>query len=350
MYVYVWSVGIWQALGGLYRTRFAGFVSFLQSQLLSVPSHSGGVLQQYRVDGVSIQSVPFTSSNSRSGSSGSKNGDLETEHIHPSVHTVGVVLEGTVRSLSNLLEHLHQSFTLYLLASPHVYYSYGEYIYALVALVVAIILRATLLFNQAVRDSERERESAVVVRGGMGLCVCVCVCVTTHASLAARTHVGYLSPTGWFTIVTTLYAVTIILLRNTILRGNHSTGRDGSGSDGSGSDQSARRMLHAQALLTCAALIVGTSLLNYAVALVLALAVVICLLCVSVTPYEWIVGPQRVFILIAQPLIATSIASRSLTWVEMYGEWHAAVPSAMLLPLVFGVYAGVALATATAIL
>jgi glycosylphosphatidylinositol transamidase len=41
------------------------------------------------------------------------------------------VIEGTVRSLNNLLEHLHQSFYYYLLPSPNLYLSIGDYMISL---------------------------------------------------------------------------------------------------------------------------------------------------------------------------------------------------------------------------
>lgn len=47
------------------------------------------------------------------------------------------------RSLSNALEHLHQSFHLYILFSQAHYTSYGEYIYVLVACCACLYILGT---------------------------------------------------------------------------------------------------------------------------------------------------------------------------------------------------------------
>jgi hypothetical protein len=55
------------------------------------------------------------------------------------------IVESTFRSLSNLLEHLHQSFFFYLLPTPERYISIGSYLPPVLLLAVGLMLHISFL-------------------------------------------------------------------------------------------------------------------------------------------------------------------------------------------------------------
>lgn len=59
------------------------------------------------------------------------------------------LVESTVRSLSNLLEHLHQSFFFYLLSGIHRYTSIGLYMPPVIILGVSFIFQALSLWGES---------------------------------------------------------------------------------------------------------------------------------------------------------------------------------------------------------
>lgn len=81
-----------------------------------MPSGPEGVFTPYRIDAISLFAVP-----------------AQGPH---GFHTIGRVVESSLRSLNNLLERLHQSFFLYLLQSDRRFVSVGNYL--LVPLLIAI--------------------------------------------------------------------------------------------------------------------------------------------------------------------------------------------------------------------
>ncbi|EGG19202.1 hypothetical protein DFA_02450 [Cavenderia fasciculata] len=99
------------------RTLF----TFMMNQAIGVPTGDHGLFHKYHIDAATISVPP--------------------KRIEKSAKAV----LGTLRSLNNLLEHLHQSFYYYLLATPLQYISIGEYMISLGLIVAPLIIRVLLL-------------------------------------------------------------------------------------------------------------------------------------------------------------------------------------------------------------
>eukprot|EP00250_Pteridium_aquilinum_P004803 c15005_g1_i1 orf=109-2280(+) len=114
-----------------------GAATFTQSlilQALGVPTGAHGAFREYQIDAVTI-AMSF-SSQAHGGPVGS-------------LMKFGRLLEGTIRSVNNLLEKFHQSFFLYLLTGPNKFVSVGVYTIPLLLLLVTLPLKAAALCTQA---------------------------------------------------------------------------------------------------------------------------------------------------------------------------------------------------------
>jgi hypothetical protein len=96
-----------------------------------VPNGDHAYMSRYAINSVTL----YTSSSSSGYSSGTAATLLD----------LGRTVEGTLRSLHNLVEPLHQSFYFYLLPSPMTYVSIGGYMITLGLLVVGFSLHPTLV-------------------------------------------------------------------------------------------------------------------------------------------------------------------------------------------------------------
>ncbi len=70
-------------------------------------------------------------------------GPRRTRDYHIGLEAMGRILEGTLRSLNNLLERFHQSFFFYVLPSAHRYISIGSYMPAVGLMVAALLLKVS---------------------------------------------------------------------------------------------------------------------------------------------------------------------------------------------------------------
>ncbi|KAH9821344.1 Gaa1-like protein [Melampsora americana] len=111
--------------------------------LLGEPSGPEGLFTPYRIDAIGLFAVP-----------------AEGPH---GFHTIGRIVESTMRSLNNLLERFHQSFFLYLMMSEKRFISVGNYLFVPVLIGVGITLLAFSLWGALGSEDEgkgKQREES----------------------------------------------------------------------------------------------------------------------------------------------------------------------------------------------
>ncbi|KAJ4749088.1 GPI transamidase component family protein / Gaa1-like family protein [Rhynchospora pubera] len=112
----------------------ATLASSIYSQALGVPTGPHGAFRDYQVDAVTLELSPRFS--------------LKNEHTRLAfLLKGGRLIEGTVRSVNNLLEKFHQSFFLYFLTAPNKFVSVGVYMIPFAFLVAPLPIIAASLFN-----------------------------------------------------------------------------------------------------------------------------------------------------------------------------------------------------------
>lgn len=111
-------------------------ISSLYNQALGLPTGSHGAFRDYQVDAITVEIYRQLSVRAKS---------QQNEFLSQS----GRLVEGTIRSVNNLLEKFHQSFFLYLLTSSNKFVSVGVYMIAFALLVAPLPLVAASLFSQA---------------------------------------------------------------------------------------------------------------------------------------------------------------------------------------------------------
>lgn len=119
-----------------YIDGFATLASSLYFQALGVPTGPHGAFRDYQVDAITLEVSPGAPLNKKS---------MQNEFLLQ----VGRLTEGVIRSVNNLLEKFHQSFFLYLLASPSKFVSVGVYMIAFALLVAPLPIVAASLHTDA---------------------------------------------------------------------------------------------------------------------------------------------------------------------------------------------------------
>ncbi|GFS29644.1 glycosylphosphatidylinositol anchor attachment 1 protein [Nephila pilipes] len=118
-------------------------------QATGLPSGGHGLFHRFGIQALTLKSV--TEKRSK--------GDSVT------LIQMGRVLEGTVRSLNNLLEKFHQSFFFYLLPSTRSYVSIGLYIPPFALIALPVLIKALYLY---LNIQESESNSEICPRGKIG--------------------------------------------------------------------------------------------------------------------------------------------------------------------------------------
>ncbi|KAK7318240.1 hypothetical protein RJT34_02939 [Clitoria ternatea] len=120
----------------------ATLASSLYYQALGVPTGPHGAFRDYQVDAITIEISPKVSL---------------TKMIRRNEFILrgGRLIEGVIRSINNLLEKFHQSFFLYLLASPSKYVSNGVYMIPFALLVAPLPLVAAYLHTDGGKSSSQ---------------------------------------------------------------------------------------------------------------------------------------------------------------------------------------------------
>eukprot|EP01095_Lingulamoeba_sp_RSL-Kostka_P010587 TRINITY_DN3852_c0_g1_i1.p1 TRINITY_DN3852_c0_g1~~TRINITY_DN3852_c0_g1_i1.p1 ORF type:complete len:627 (+),score=109.34 TRINITY_DN3852_c0_g1_i1:99-1979(+) len=96
-------------------------IIFILRQAFGVPTGDHAAFQNYNVDAITITCY-----------SNQQNDGTMFEFAH--------IIESGVRSLNNLIEHFHQSFYYYILVSPYIYISIGQYMITLAFLIIPLLL------------------------------------------------------------------------------------------------------------------------------------------------------------------------------------------------------------------
>uniref|UniRef100_A0A1J3IAN1 Glycosylphosphatidylinositol anchor attachment 1 protein n=1 Tax=Noccaea caerulescens TaxID=107243 RepID=A0A1J3IAN1_NOCCA len=125
-----WNFGIPAAD---YLEGSATLASSLYSQALGIPTGPHGAFRDYQVDAITLKVSPRFPADSKA-------------RQHDFFQRGAQLLEGTIRSVNNLLEKFHQSFFLYLLTSPSKFISVGVYMIAFALLVAPLPMVAASLY------------------------------------------------------------------------------------------------------------------------------------------------------------------------------------------------------------
>ncbi|KAF9120030.1 Glycosyl phosphatidyl inositol protein transamidase complex subunit [Mortierella sp. 14UC] len=103
----------------------------MKYQAIGTPTGNHGLYLKYKIDAITLYGI-----------------DRPGWHSHRfNLFRVGSLLESAVRSLNNLLEHLHQSFFFYLLSDVRRYTSIGLYMPPVIILGVSFIFQALSLWG-----------------------------------------------------------------------------------------------------------------------------------------------------------------------------------------------------------
>ncbi|KAF8945244.1 Glycosyl phosphatidyl inositol protein transamidase complex subunit [Haplosporangium gracile] len=103
----------------------------MKYQAVGTPTGNHGLYLKYKIDAITLYGI-----------------DRPGWHSHRfNLFRVGALLESAVRSLNNLLEHLHQSFFFYLLSDVRRYTSIGLYMPPVIILGVSFIFQALSLWG-----------------------------------------------------------------------------------------------------------------------------------------------------------------------------------------------------------
>jgi glycosylphosphatidylinositol transamidase len=180
--------GVWGALDGAlgpYVPR--KLVNFMARQALGVPTGDHGWFTKYRVDAVTISTDhPVTSSSVRA---------IAQKDV--AKHVISLL-----RSLNNLLEHLHQSFYFYVLTGPSRYLSIAEYSVSLGLLLAPLlfaILPAVWLDPTSIASIRHEAtipRSAhlAAFRSLVEVCMIHVVCIGSYAAAFWAIPAGLAAP------------------------------------------------------------------------------------------------------------------------------------------------------------
>ncbi|KAJ1925356.1 Glycosyl phosphatidyl inositol protein transamidase complex subunit [Tieghemiomyces parasiticus] len=116
----------WPLLWAHYQESMRTLVATMAVSALGLTGGPHATFHRYRIDAVTLRARAATS------------GDGPRIHFM----SLGRVIESTFRSLSNLLEHFHQSFFIYLLASPWQYISIADFIPPVLILAAGLLASA----------------------------------------------------------------------------------------------------------------------------------------------------------------------------------------------------------------
>ncbi|KAF9363806.1 Glycosyl phosphatidyl inositol protein transamidase complex subunit [Mortierella sp. NVP85] len=103
----------------------------MKYQAAGIPTGNHGLYLKYKIDAITLYGIDKP--------------DWVSERYN--LHRLGSLVEAAVRSLNNLLEHLHQSFFFYLLSDVERYTSIGLYMPPVIILGVSFIFQALSLWG-----------------------------------------------------------------------------------------------------------------------------------------------------------------------------------------------------------
>lgn len=129
-----WSVS-WRFISSLpkklrifykeWKYSFVTLMNMVSTQATGTPNGNHGLFYRFAIQALTLEGF----------------GPTNSKQPRASFYTMGRILEGTFRSLNNLLERFHQSFFFYLLPAHHRYISIGLYIPALALLIATLYIK-----------------------------------------------------------------------------------------------------------------------------------------------------------------------------------------------------------------
>ncbi|KZV99283.1 Gaa1-domain-containing protein [Exidia glandulosa HHB12029] len=123
-----WHVKVLKELH-TYQLRARNILRHFGYEVVGRPSGVHGLFHQFRIDAITVFAVPAV------GPHG--------------FHSLGKLVESSLRTMNNLLERLHASFFLYLMAGPHAFLKIGHYLPCAIILSIAITLTGLGVWRQA---------------------------------------------------------------------------------------------------------------------------------------------------------------------------------------------------------
>merc|ERR1719489_190735 len=112
-------------------------LNMMVSQATGVPSGNHGLFHRFGIEAVTLEGVTVKS----------------RKRAPADFHTLGRIVEGTFRSLNNLLERFHQSFFYYVLPSTSRYVSIGMYMPGFGLVAASLVVSALGLWWQSLDNN-----------------------------------------------------------------------------------------------------------------------------------------------------------------------------------------------------
>ncbi|KAF9100098.1 Glycosyl phosphatidyl inositol protein transamidase complex subunit [Mortierella sp. AD031] len=316
----------------------------MKYQAVGTPTGNHGLYLKYKIDAITLYGI-----------------DKPGWHSHRfNLHRIGHLLESSVRSLNNLLEHLHQSFFFYLLSDVKRYTSIGLYMPPVIILGVSFIFQALSLWGlsgdlplelESIADGRKDIPVALpysrrsrnfkVASSTMGMAVVAgaatfCL-LTTEFGLMGETPMLKLVASVGVCSMLVLSAVSTAHIRSQIIKSTNfkrkaSVGNSdskGSSSDNdkdhAGADQdltpAADWIMLKTLILALSALIVTTlSALNFSLAVTMGVLIVL--------PYMAFRPSRWTIVSIVEALILLAISPPGLMMVASW--WYSKDPSVVL--------------------
>ena len=125
-----------------YMRSLKTMLNMMVSQATGVPSGNHGLFHRFGIEAVTLKGVT-----------------VESRRRAPAdFHTLGMIVEGTFRSLNNLLERFHQSFFFYILTSGSRYISIGLYMPMFGLLAGGFVFTAVGIWFKLIPDEDGKEE------------------------------------------------------------------------------------------------------------------------------------------------------------------------------------------------
>ena len=118
-----------------YMKSLKTLMAMMASQATGVPSGNHGLYHRFSIEAITLEGVTIRNRKRAPGD----------------FHTLGRIIEGTFRSLNNLLERFHQSFFFYLLPSVGRYVSIGLYMPMFGVLAAGLPITAVALWFSLIK-------------------------------------------------------------------------------------------------------------------------------------------------------------------------------------------------------
>jgi glycosylphosphatidylinositol transamidase len=135
----------------LYKASFENMILMMARQATGIPDSLHGFFLRHHIEALTLQGVT-TKRNAKQNSLRMTRYNCRyfRSFLLARLKTFSLfrIVEGTLRSINNLLERFHQSFFLYLLPNEHSYISIGMYMPPLGCLLLPLVVQVISLWLQ----------------------------------------------------------------------------------------------------------------------------------------------------------------------------------------------------------